>query len=61
MNFFDIKKVGGNWLSTEDKRLYEKQIEITGGRVGYTTEETAPSQFINQKECEEVDQLLFLK
>ena len=39
---FDITKVQGNWLSGEDKKLYQQQI-TTGGRVGYTTMKQAPS------------------
>ena len=34
--FFDITKVNGNWLCSEDKKLYTTQIQ-TSGRVGYST------------------------
>lgn len=39
-HLFDITKPSGNWLCSEDKELYRKQIE-SGGRVGYTNEKVA--------------------
>src|SRR5215469_3900923 len=38
---FDITKKNGQWLCTEDKKLYEKQIESLG-KIGYTTHKVAP-------------------
>ena len=37
---FDITKVNGNWLCSEDKKLYTTQIQISG-RVGYSTRKEA--------------------
>ena len=37
---FDITKVDGNWLCSEDKKLYTTQIQ-TSGRVGYSTRKKA--------------------
>lgn len=45
-NVFDITKQSGNWLSSEDKKLYRKQME-SGGRVGYTTEKVAAMSTIH--------------
>ena len=38
--FFDITKADGNWLCSEDKKLYPTQIQ-TSGRVGYSTRKEA--------------------
>jgi hypothetical protein len=43
---FDITKTDGNWLSSEDKHLYEQQIE-SKGTVGYTTLKLAPMSTIH--------------
>ena len=40
-----MTKTRGEWLCTEDKRLYERQVE-TCGRVGYTTEKSASEKTI---------------
>lgn len=45
-HLFDITNVSGNWLCSEDKQLYNKQIE-SGGRVGYTTEKVASMSTIH--------------
>ena len=37
---FDVTKVDGNWLCSEDKKLYTTQIQ-TSGRVGYSTRKKA--------------------
>ena len=37
---FDIIKVDGNWLCSEDKKLYTTQIQ-TSGRVGYSIRKEA--------------------
>ena len=39
-DLFDITKVDGNWLCSEDKKLYTTQIQ-TSGRVGYSTRKEA--------------------
>jgi hypothetical protein len=38
---FDITCTNGEWLSGEDKQLYEKQV-LSGGKVGYTTTKCVP-------------------
>ena len=38
---FDVTKSDGNWLSSEDKKLYEMQIE-SQGTIRYTTAKLAP-------------------
>ena len=43
---FNITKLSGNWLSSEDKEFYKLQIE-SGGRVGYTTKRVAPMSTIH--------------
>lgn len=43
---FDITKVKGEWLSTEDKRLYHLQVE-SRGEVGYATSKTAGKETIH--------------
>lgn len=45
---FDVTCVKGQWLSAEDKRLYELQIQ-TCGRVGYTTRKIAPKSSIHPR------------
>ena len=45
-NLFDITKTNGNWLCSEDKELYKRQIE-SGGRVGYTTVKVTPISTIH--------------
>lgn len=45
-SIFDITKVDGVWLCSEDKELYHKQIE-SGGKVGYTTHKPAPKSSIH--------------
>ena len=46
LNVFDITDAKGMWLSIEDRKLYEIQI-ASKGKVGYTTEITAPSSSIH--------------
>ena len=38
---FDIIYKNGEWLSGEDKQLYEKQV-LSGGEVGYTMTKCVP-------------------
>lgn len=45
-NIFDITKVNGVWLCSEDKELYHKQVE-SDGKVGYTTHKPAPKSSIH--------------
>lgn len=45
-HLFDITKTNGNWLCSEDKELYKRQIE-SGGKVGYTTVKMAPMSTIH--------------
>jgi hypothetical protein len=46
MNFLDINKVNGQWLSTEDKQLYNLQMECKG-EVGYSTRKVASMETIH--------------
>ena len=39
-NLFDITKVDGNWLCSEDKKLYTTKIQMSG-RVWYSTRKEA--------------------
>lgn len=43
---FDITKVCGQWLCTEDKVLYQKQLE-SKGQVGYATDKVASKSSIH--------------
>ena len=43
---FDITKVDGTWLSSEDKRLYHLQVE-SKGTVGYSTGQAASKETIH--------------
>ena len=43
---FDITKLDGEWLSTEDKKLYLLQVE-TSGQVGYSTGKPASKATIH--------------
>ena len=56
LNVFDITKLDGNWLSMEDKELYQKQIESQGA-VGYTTAKLAPVSTIHPSKRRRVDKL----
>lgn len=38
---FDVTNVNGEWKSSEDKELYQRQIK-SGGKVGYSTVKQAP-------------------
>ena len=46
-DLFDITKVDGNWLCSEDKKLYTTQIQ-TSGRVGYSTRKEADLNSIHR-------------
>jgi hypothetical protein len=43
---FDITKVNGQWLSTEDKQLYHLQVQ-SKGNVGYSTGQVASKETIH--------------
>ena len=43
---FDITQPTGNWLCSEDKEFYQKQIE-SRGQVGYTTEKITPISMVH--------------
>jgi hypothetical protein len=44
--FCDITKPAGKWLSTEDKKLYQLQVE-SKGKVGYSTGQVASKETIH--------------
>lgn len=43
---FDITKVNGQWLTTEDKQLYQLQVK-SKGKVGYSTGQVASQETIH--------------
>ena len=47
-NLFDITKESGDWLSSEDKALYNLQLE-SKGKIGYTTSKAAPLNTIHPR------------
>jgi len=46
LNIFDITKVDGFWLSSEDKKLYSIQLK-SRGKIGYSTKIAAPTSSIH--------------
>ena len=41
----DINKTNGQWISTEDKQLYDQQVE-SKGETGYSTGKVASNETI---------------
>lgn len=45
---FDVTNKNGEWKSSEDKKLYQKQIK-SGGKVGYSTVKPAPLESMHPR------------
>lgn len=57
---FDITNVNGSWLSSEDKKFYEKQV-ASNGTVGYTTGKLAQKSSIHPSKRKSLSQNAFLQ
>ncbi|MEJ2259198.1 MAG: hypothetical protein P8X78_01585 [Nitrosopumilaceae archaeon] len=54
-DLFDVTKISGLWLSTEDKQLYHLQVE-SKGEVGYSTGQLASKETIHPSKRRKTDQ-----
>ena len=47
-HLFDVTNVNGEWKSTEDKELYQRQVK-SGGKIGYSMVKQAPLESIHPR------------